>query len=191
MGKLNGNIIEEIDNVHHLRYMFFRLKTMAETGEKVTNKTEINLSATEKFTGKEIKEAKAYIEKLDNFGGWESFGEKWDVLWVGLDIRYAVWTPLRHNSPSRVLVHPIQIIQKIRGNPLVLAKQQHLINEIPIPAAILAEREKMFKDPAAMKQLEQDERVTEFLSGDVKAKIAKNAEKEMLEARLKDLKDED
>lgn len=191
MGKLNARPIEEIESVHHLRYILFRLKTMDQTGEKLTNKTKFVVDNNHIFTGKEIKSIKEDVEKMDNFDGWQNFPDTWDVLWCGLDIRYAVWTPLRHNSPSRVLIHPLELIKKIKHNPVVLAKHQHKINEIPIPEAILREREKMFKSPAAMKQLEMDEEVSKFLSGGISEQKTKDMEKDLLKKRLEELDDED
>ena len=162
--------INEFDRVHSLRYLCFRLKTCEEYDVPLTK---IIISEKESYSKAKVKSIKKQIEELEGFDGWSNFSITWDILWIGLDIRYAVWTPLRHNSPQRVMVKPIQLIRKISGHPVLLAAQQKMILDIPIPPQVLEMRKKMFANKAAMEQLAEDEKITEFLSGDVQSKIEK------------------
>lgn len=50
------------------------------------------------------------IEAMPGFTNWETFGELWDVYWVGLDPRTMSWVCGRHNSPMRQLVLPLRLL---------------------------------------------------------------------------------
>ena len=187
MGKLNAGALDDFERVASLRNILYIIKSWDRKKEKIKK---VDLGKNGLFLISDIKKIKRAIEGLDNFDGWKKFNDTWDVMWVGLDIRYAIWIIGRHNSPIRKLIHPIKLVKKLKGNIIQQAANVALIQQIPIPEAVMREREKMFKSPKAMKELEMDEKVTEFLTGDISAKITKQATKDMLENQLKEL-DED
>ena len=97
------------------------------------------------------------VEQLEGFTNWESFGELWDLLWVGLDPRNLKWIPGRQNSPVRELVEPLQIVQLDDRSKrmMVTAEQNKIIRELEVP----------FKEP--IPETEEDRAISEALSGRV------------------------
>ena len=181
-----SKVLQGIERVHDIRYICFRLKTLAENNEPLKDGVTLNGKKYSKTTLNKIKKE---VEMLDNFGGWENFNVTWDVFWVGLDVRYAVWVTSRHNSPVRKLMHPVTLVKKANGRVVQEAVHQVRVQGVEVPRHILREREKILNDPELSKQLEKDEEVTEFLSGDISAKISRQMERDHLEKRLKELDD--
>ena len=188
MRKINTDVLDQFERVHTFRNILYRIKAWDRKKEKIKK---IELGKDGIFLISDVKKIKKAIEGLDNFGGWANFNDTWDIMWVGLDIRYAIWIIGRHNSPVRQIIHPVRLIKKFKGNIVQQARNSAIVQDLPIPDAILKERAKMFKSPTAMKQLEMDEKVTEFLTSDTSAEITKQATKDMLNKQLKELDGDD
>jgi len=97
------------------------------------------------------------IEAMDDFVSWESFGDDWDVLWVGLDPRSLKWEIGRHLSPARKIVSPVKLVRldERTKRMQVDADDRRLIREIDVP----------FKEP--LPETEEDRIISESLSGRV------------------------
>ena len=186
--KKKGEVLNGFKRVHTLRYILYAIKASVVNKKRIKK---IEMGKFGSFLISDIKSIKASIEHLDNFDGWKNFNMTWDIMWVGLDIRYAQWMIGRHNSPIRQLVNPVKLIKKFKGNVVQQAANQALVQALEIPASVLLEREKMFKNPQAMVELEKEEKITEFLVGDVSNKITKAATKKMLQKQMEALEDDE
>src|SRR5210317_604536 len=126
-GHLNGPRIEEgmkVENlpIKRLRQRLFNWKSHILFGQDYT------------FT-EDVIHVPKHIEQLEGFTNWESFGELWDILWVGFDPRTFQWVPGRHNSPVRQLIEPLVIVQKDERSErmMVNAKERQIINALDVP----------------------------------------------------------
>jgi len=97
------------------------------------------------------------LEAMEGFISWETFGDDWDVLWVGLDPRTLNWVIGRHLSPARKVVTPVKIVllDERTKRMQVGVEDRKNINTLEVP----------FKEP--LPETEEDRIISESLSGRV------------------------
>lgn len=102
-------------------------------------------------------DAPEQIENMEGFISWESFGDDWDILWVGLDPRSLKWEIGRHLSPARKVVEPVKIVRldERTKRMQIQAEDRKMIANLQVP----------FKEP--LPETEEDRIISESLSGRV------------------------